>query len=96
MAAHARLKNEFTEGEKYHNLNEIGTKNLMTFFVFCFRRFHTPIGLSEEEQHQRQIYTKILEFEQEEVQMSLVTRKPVFGLCDQVRLKLACAVTEAM
>lgn len=33
------------------------------------RRFHTPIGLSEEEQHQRQIYTKILEFEQEEIWM---------------------------
>ena len=26
--------------------------------------------------------------------MSLVMRKPVFGVCDQVRLKLACAATE--
>ena len=26
--------------------------------------------------------------------MSLVTRKPVFGGCDQVRLKPACAATE--
>ena len=26
--------------------------------------------------------------------MSLVTRKPVFGVCDQVRLKLACLATE--
>ena len=27
--------------------------------------------------------------------MSHVVRKPVFGLCDQVRLKPACSVTEA-
>ena len=27
--------------------------------------------------------------------MSLVTRKPVFGVCDQGRLKPACAATEA-
>ena len=27
--------------------------------------------------------------------MSLVTRKPVFGICDQVRLEPACAATEA-
>ena len=27
--------------------------------------------------------------------MSLVTRKPVFGVCDQVRYKPACAATEA-
>ena len=27
--------------------------------------------------------------------MSLVTRKPVFGVCDQVRLKLTCAAKEA-
>ena len=27
--------------------------------------------------------------------MSLVTRKPVFGVSDQVRLKPACAATEA-
>ena len=27
--------------------------------------------------------------------MSLVTRKPVFGVCDQGRLKLICAATEA-
>ena len=27
--------------------------------------------------------------------MSLVTRKPVFGVCDQVRLTLACYGTEA-
>ena len=27
--------------------------------------------------------------------MSLVTRKPVFGVCDQVRLEPACAATEA-
>ena len=27
-------------------------------------------------------------------QMSLVTRKHVFGVCDQVRLKLACSATE--
>ena len=26
---------------------------------------------------------------------SLVTRKPVFGVCHQVRLELACAATEA-
>ena len=26
--------------------------------------------------------------------MSLVTRKPVFGVCDQVRLKPACSATE--
>ena len=29
------------------------------------------------------------------VLMSLVTRKPVFGVCDQGTLKPACAVTEA-
>ena len=29
------------------------------------------------------------------IYMSLVTRKPVFGVFDQVRLKLACAATEA-
>ena len=28
--------------------------------------------------------------------MSLVTRKPVFGVCDQVRLEPACSVTEAI
>ena len=28
-------------------------------------------------------------------QLSLVTRKPVFGVCDQVRHKPACATTEA-
>ena len=28
-------------------------------------------------------------------EMSLVTRKPVFGVCDQVRLKPACSATEA-
>ena len=28
------------------------------------------------------------------VDMSLVTRKPVFGVCDQVRLKPTCSVTE--
>ena len=27
--------------------------------------------------------------------LSLVTRKPVFGVCDQVRLKLACFISEA-
>ena len=27
--------------------------------------------------------------------MSLVTRKPVFGVCDQVRLKPACSASEA-
>ena len=27
--------------------------------------------------------------------MSSVTRKPVFGVCDQVRLKLVCSATEA-
>ena len=27
--------------------------------------------------------------------MSFITRKPVFGISDQVRLKLACSVTEA-
>ena len=27
--------------------------------------------------------------------VSLVTRKPVFGVCDQVRHKSACAATEA-
>ena len=27
--------------------------------------------------------------------MSLVTRKPVFGVCDQARLKPACSATEA-
>ena len=27
--------------------------------------------------------------------MSLVTRKPVFGVCDQVKHKPACAATEA-
>ena len=26
--------------------------------------------------------------------LSLVTRKPVFGLCDQVRLNPACSATE--
>ena len=30
-----------------------------------------------------------------QVNLSLVTRKPVFWVCDQVRLKLACAGTEA-
>ena len=29
------------------------------------------------------------------LQMSLVTRKPVFRVCDQVRHKLACTATEA-
>ena len=29
------------------------------------------------------------------VKMSLVTRKPAFGVCDQVRHKPACAATEA-
>ena len=29
-----------------------------------------------------------------EKQMSLVTRKPVFGVCDKVKLKLACSATE--
>ena len=28
-------------------------------------------------------------------QLSLITRKPVFWVCDQVRLKLAYAATEA-
>ena len=28
--------------------------------------------------------------------MSHVTRKPVFGVCDQVRLKLACSGTESL
>ena len=28
-------------------------------------------------------------------QLSLVMRKPVFGVCDQVRLKLACSASEA-
>ena len=27
--------------------------------------------------------------------MSLIKRKPVFGVCDQVRHKLACSPTEA-
>ena len=27
--------------------------------------------------------------------MSLVTRKPVFGVCDQARLKPACSASEA-
>ena len=30
-----------------------------------------------------------------EAGMSLVTKKPVFGVCDQVRLKPACSPTEA-
>ena len=29
-----------------------------------------------------------------EVCMSLITRKPVFGIFDQVRLKLACSADE--
>ena len=29
-----------------------------------------------------------------DTKMSLVTRKPVFGLCDQLRLKLACSADE--
>ena len=28
------------------------------------------------------------------IQLSLVTRKPVFGVCDQVRLTQACSATE--
>ena len=28
-------------------------------------------------------------------QMSLVMRKPVFGVCDQIRLQLACSASEA-
>ncbi|XP_052815692.1 VPS9 domain-containing protein 1-like [Mya arenaria] len=30
------------------------------------RRFHAPMGLSKEEQHQRQVYKKVLEFEQDQ------------------------------
>ena len=29
------------------------------------------------------------------IQLSLVMRKPVFGVCDEVRLKQACSTTEA-
>ena len=31
----------------------------------------------------------------ENLQLSLLTRKPVFGVFDQLRLKPACAATEA-
>ena len=33
-------------------------------------------------------------FTHDVTQMSLVTRKPVFGVCDQLRLKPACSATE--
>ncbi|XP_060552405.1 VPS9 domain-containing protein 1-like [Ruditapes philippinarum] len=39
------------------------------------RRFHTPVGLSEEEQQQRQVYKKALEFEQENLWMMELRRK---------------------
>ena len=40
----------------------------------------------------------ILEWAQlkfEVMNMNLITRKPVFEVCDQVRLKPACSATEA-
>ena len=37
MAAHACLKNEFTEDEKYHNL--------MTWFICCLKCFKTRYSL---------------------------------------------------
>ncbi|XP_053401442.1 VPS9 domain-containing protein 1-like [Mercenaria mercenaria] len=39
------------------------------------RRFHTPVGLSEEEQQQRQVYKKVLEFEQENLWMMELRKK---------------------
>ena len=38
---------------------------------------------------------KLIAIVQEHVYMSLVTRKPIFVVCDQVRHKPACAAKEA-
>ena len=52
-------------------------KEESSYKVFSFpRRFAAPVGMSEEEQEQRQIYKKILEYEQDAVSKatSIVTQ----------------------
>ena len=44
--------------------------------------------MDKKQRRKPEVYTQVC------LQMSLVTRKPVFGVSNQVRLKPACAVTE--
>ena len=75
MAAHARLKNEFTEDEKCHNLMSWLIRQL---FIRLARLCNIETSV-----HMHSYY------------MSIVTRKPVFGVCDQGRLKPVCSAKEA-
>ena len=76
MAATARLKYEFTEDEKCHNL--------MSWLKYawrttCYRTAHVICQSSKKKKSNK---------------LGHVTRKPVFGVCDQVRHKPACSVAE--
>ena len=75
MAAHARLKNEFTEDEKCHNL--------MSWLIrLLFIRLTRLCKIEASSVHMHSHY------------MSIVTRKPVFVVCDQDRLKPVCSAEE--
>ena len=87
MAAHARLNNEFTEDEKYHNLMT-WLKWLEAFHVFV--AIYTAKYPAEAPSLMK--HTNIVKQlakqagDEAALLMSLVMRNRVFGVFDQVRL----------
>ena len=78
-----------------YKISRVYIRNFKTLanFCGCAGRFESDLVTNPEDRFSRVILssnpnTKMLN-------MSLVTRKPVFGVCDQGRLKPACAATEA-
>ena len=93
MAVHARLKNEFTEDEKYHNV--------MSWLILWVLLVLRSADLCSKETKEHNYHHGNTNFPTCAVDKligyhtSHVTRKPVFGIFDQVRLKLACSTSEA-
>jgi hypothetical protein len=58
--------------------------NVINFF-FNFRRFGTPTGLTDDDKEQRQIYKKVLEFEQESVSPIDVQKRQIqYNFCRSI------------
>ena len=85
MAAHARLKNEFTEDEKCHSL----IRWLKWTRPICSDRVVTLMNVTITDQQSISPLVSCVPY------MSLVTRQPVFGVCNRDRLKPTRAATEA-
>ena len=86
MAVHVHLKDEFTEDEKYHNL--------MRWFNLTSRGDARVEVDSYMDTIWTESWTPIFTPGQLCITLSLVMRKPVFRVCKQVRLKLACSAAE--